>query len=52
MDIYEQYKQYFRLGWCKICRQWDVLSDKYICFSCLGLTLKQKFPELFSKKED
>jgi hypothetical protein len=41
----------FTVGYCKMCRQWDVLNKKHTCFECLGLTLPQQYPELFAKPE-
>ena len=38
----------FRVGYCKMCRQWDVLSKDDSCFECLGLTLPQKYQQLFN----
>jgi len=39
-----QFREMIGLGYCKVCREWDVLSlPKRICFDCLGFQLTQSF---------
>ncbi len=38
--VERQFRDYFTTGYCKACRQWDVLLlPKRLCFDCLDLRL-------------
>lgn len=39
--IERKYLERRRTGWCKVCRQWDLLIDD-TCFDCLGLRLTKR----------